>query len=132
MIDTSALVAALVDGHEYHERARAHLRADLVIPSIVLAETYAQFRRTFAQPASVAAALLRPWTSNRKRIAATTSAVVHDVFDRAVELDLGGNIHDALIAGTCKAHGLRIVTLDRRQHAISLAFGVESTLLLPS
>jgi predicted nucleic acid-binding protein len=123
MIDTSALVAALVSDHEHHALARGHLCADTVIPAIVLAETYAQFRRTFGQPAAAAAYLLQPWTADPRRIAVTTAAVVTSVFGRAAELDLGGNIHDALIAATCAANGLGLV---------ALALGVTSTLLLPT
>lgn len=132
MIDTSVFVAALVGDHEHHARARKHLSADTVVPAIVLAETYAQLRRTFAQPAEAAAALLRPWTSDVKRIADTSKDVVHAVFARTSELNLGGNIHDALIGATCAAHGLTLTTLDRRQHAVALALGVSSTLLLPA
>lgn len=130
MIDTSALVAALVGDHEFHSLARPHLNVDSVIPAIVLAETYAQLRRTFGQSAGSASALLRPWTSDSKRIAATTSEVVSTVFGRAAELNLGGSIHDALICATCAAHALPLTTLDRRQHALGLALGVSSTLLL--
>lgn len=131
MIDTSALLAALVRGHVHHVVARPHLRVDTVVPAIALAEAFAQLRRTFDQPAAVAAALLRPWSSQPDRVAATTPDVVAEVFDRATELDLGGNIHDALIAGTCAARNLPLATLDRRQHAIALALGARSVLLLP-
>lgn len=50
MIDTSAMVAALVSSHEHHALARPHLTTTARIPTIVLAETYAQLRRTFAVP----------------------------------------------------------------------------------
>src|SRR5258706_129102 len=39
MMDTSALVAALVADHEHHALARPHLRADGSLPAIVLAAT---------------------------------------------------------------------------------------------
>ena len=60
MIDTSALVAALVSSHEHHAQACPHLRTNARVPTIVLAETYAQLRRTFAQSAEAATALLAP------------------------------------------------------------------------
>ena len=125
------MVAALVSDHEFHAQARPHLRADIAIPAIVLAESYAQLRRTFRLSSSAASTALRPWTSQESRIVATAADVVCDVFGRATELNLGGNIHDALVAATCRASNLSLVTLDRRQHAIALAFGVVSTLLLP-
>ena len=65
-----------------------------------------------------------------KRISGLPASAYAEVFKRAVELGLGGNIHDALIAKTLAHHKLPLATLDRRQHAVALAFGVESTYLL--
>lgn len=130
MIDTSVMIAALIADHEFHPSARPHLSPDTVISAIVLAETYAQLRRTFHQSAASASTLLRPWTSNEKLIAATDAKTVKSVFSRAVELDLGGNIHDALVAAVCKKNDAELVTLDRRQHTVALTSGVASTLLL--
>lgn len=130
MIDTSAMVAALVSNHEHHALARPHLTATARIPAIVLAETYAQLRRTFAQPAEAAATLLAPWATASRRVLGTSARVTARTFSRAVELDLGGNIHDALVAACCADADVSLVTLDRRQHTIALAFGVASTYLL--
>ncbi len=130
MIDTSAMVAALVSSHEHHAIARPHLTADLRVPAIVIAESFAQLRRRFAQPAETAALLLRAWTADEDRILPTSSSVVRLTFARAVELDLGGGIHDALIAQTCVEHDTPLVTLDRRQHRVALALGARSTYLL--
>jgi predicted nucleic acid-binding protein len=129
-MDTSALVAALVANHEHHATARAHLRLDGALPAIVLAETFAQLRRTFSQPVGTAAALLRPWTADPSRVLPTTAAAVRDTFARATELDLGGSIHDALIAQVCIARDVPLVTLDGRQHRLALALGARSTYLL--
>lgn len=129
-MDTSALVAALVADHEHHLLARAHLRPDVPIGAIVLAETFSQLRRTFAQPARTAIALLAPWTGDRAHVLPTSAAAVVDTFARAVELDLAGSVHDALIAGVCAEHDVELVTLDARQHQIALAIGARSTYLL--
>jgi predicted nucleic acid-binding protein len=51
------------------------------------------------------------------------------VLARTVELDLGGNIHDALIAQACKEADVSLATLDGRRHRIALALGVRSTYL---
>lgn len=131
MIDTSALVAGLVAEHEHHGLARRHLSRDARISSIVLAETYAQLRRTFGQTAAAATAILAPWAGDGERILSTTATTSATVFSRAVELNLGGNIHDALIAQTVIDHGVALVTLDRRQHQIALSLGADSRLLLP-
>jgi predicted nucleic acid-binding protein len=131
MIDTSALVAALISDHEHHQLARAHLSAELRIPVIVMAETFSQLRRTFGQSTRTAAQLLEPWTSPERLIATTTTATATaTVLRRSVELDLGGNIHDALIAQVVVEAGVPLVTLDGRQHRIALALGVDSRYLL--
>ncbi|MEX2619565.1 MAG: PIN domain-containing protein [Egibacteraceae bacterium] len=130
MIDTSAMVAALVSSHEHHVLARPHLTTNSRVPAIVLAETYAQLRRTFAQPAEAAAALLAPWATDSRRVLGTSAKVTARTFSRAVELDLAGNIHDALIAACCADAGVPLATLDRRQHAVALAFDAASTYLL--
>lgn len=130
MIDTSVMVAALVGSHEFHALARPHLRTQARIPAIVLAETYAQLRRTFAQPAEVATDLLHPWSADADRVLATGAEAVQAVFQRAVELNLAGDIHDALIAQVCVSAGEPLLTLDRRQHRVALALGAQSSYLL--
>lgn len=130
MIDTSAMLAGLLTQHEHHALARPHLPKDGPIPAIVLAEAYAQLRRTFALTADAAMEAIGFWALETKRIAALPAGAYSDVFGRARALDLGGNVHDALIAKTCAHHNLTLATLDRRQHTIALAFGVKSTYLL--
>lgn len=130
MIDTSTLIAALVEDHEHHDLVRPHARSADRVPAIVLAEAYAQLRRTFRQPAVVAASVLAPWSSSAGRVLPTTDTATLAVLARAVELDLAGNIHDALIAQVCLEHGCSLATLDRRQHTVALAIGADSTYLL--
>jgi predicted nucleic acid-binding protein len=130
VIDTSAMIAALVADHEHHGLARPHLRADVHVAAIVLAETFAQLRRTFRQPAAVAMRMLEPWHRRPDLVLGTSPEATVRVLRRAAELDLGGNIHDALVAQVCRDHGVEMVTLDRRQHAIALALGASSNYLL--
>jgi predicted nucleic acid-binding protein len=129
-MDTSALIAALVDDHEHHAISRPYLSADLVLPAIVLAESFAHLRRTFGQSAATASVVLRPWTSRPDHVLPTTAAAVSRIFARAVELDLAGSIHDALIAQVCADRHVPIITLDGRQHRLALALGARSTYLL--
>lgn len=129
-MDTSALIAALISDHEHHSISRPHLSANLRLPAIVLAESFAQLRRTFGQSAATASAVLRPWTSRSWQVLPTTSTAVATVFARATELDLAGSIHDALIAQVCADEQLPFVTLDGRQHRLALALGARSTYLL--
>lgn len=129
-MDTSALVAALVADHEHHALARPHLKRGRPLAAIVLAETFAQLRRTFGQPADIASAVLEHWTRAPDRVLPTSRGAVATVFGRARELDLGGNVHDALIAAVCAEHDAPLVTLDARQHRLALALGTTSTYLL--
>lgn len=130
MIDTSALVAALVSDHEHHELARPRLAEIKRVPAIVLAETFSQLRRTFGQPADLSARLLASWWQESERVLPTTTAALLVVLSRAGELDLGGNVHDALIAQVCRENRLSLLTADGRQHRLALALGVDSTYLL--
>jgi len=130
VIDTSAMLAALMTQHEHHGLARPHLPKEGPVPAIVLAEVYALLRRTFALTADAALQAIGYWALNTKRIAALPAGAYSETFARARALDLGGNVHDALIAKTCAHHHLTLATLDRRQHAVAVAFGVDSTYLL--
>ena len=96
MMDTSALVAALIEDHQHHALSRRHLVADIRLPAIVVAETFAQLRRTFGQSAATATAVVSPLATGPGTVLPTTASAVSAVLARAVELDLGGNIHDAL------------------------------------
>lgn len=129
MIDTSALIAALIEDHEHHGLTRPRLAAATRVPAIVLAETFAQLRRTFSQSAATAAAALRPWTTTTAVLPTTATALVATL-NRAAELDLGGSVHDALVAQVCAEHAVPLITLDGRQHRLALAMGVDSTYLL--
>lgn len=129
MIDTSALIAALIGDHEHHALARPALATSTRVPAIVMAETFSQLRRTFGQSARSASQLLAPW-SDADRLIPTPAESTASVLRRAAELDLGGNVHDALIAQVCADAGLPLITLDVRQHRIALALGVASTYLL--
>ena len=129
-MDTSASIAALIAEHEHHSISRRHFSVDLRLPAIVLAETFARLRRTFGQSAATASAVVHPWTSRPTNVLRTPSEAVATVFARAVELDLGGSIHDALIAQICADADVPLVTLDGRQHRLALALGARSTFLL--
>lgn len=134
MIDTSVLVAGLVDNHEFHDLARPHVVAATseTVPGIVLAETWAALRRGpwNLDPETVEQSLA-PW-SNADRIAETPVDAYEHALRTGRSLKLGGNIHDYLIALTCAAHDLPLTTLDRRQATLAQTLAELSiTLLLP-
>lgn len=135
MIDTSVMVAGLVTNHEFHSVARPHVAAAAVgrVPGIVLAETWAALRRApWNLDARTVETALAPW-GDEDRIVATPPSAYAEVLSTGRSLNLGGNVHDLLIALTCRDHGLPLVTLDRRQSTLAAGLaGLDSTLLLPS
>lgn len=120
----------MVFDHEHHALARPRLVEITRVPAIVLAETFSQLRRTFGQPAELCARLLATWWEDSERVLPTTAAALRAVLGRAGELELGGNVHDALIAQVCRENRLGLLTADGRQHRLALALGVDSTYLL--
>lgn len=121
MIDTSVMVAGLLANHEFYERARPYVlqAARQRVPGIVLAEAWAVLRRPpwSLDTATVAEALV-PWALNG-RIAATPADAYVEALRSGRSRNLGGNIHDLLIALTCAAAGLPLATLDRQQAALA-------------
>lgn len=135
MIDTSVMVAGLVTNHEFHTIARPHVAAAAggQVPGIVLAETWAALRRApWNLNARTVDTALAPWR-DENRIVATSPSAYAEVLHTGRSLNLGGNVHDLLIALTCRDHDLPLVTLDRRQSTLAAGIaGLDSTLLLPT
>jgi predicted nucleic acid-binding protein len=129
VIDTSVLVAGLVAEHEFHRLARPEIRKTDLVSGVVLAETFAQLRRTFRLSVEITHAVLQPWITDSDRVAVLSPRGYVELFGQSTQLRLGGNIHDAVIAKTAGEIGQELVTLDRRQHAIALALGVPATYL---
>jgi predicted nucleic acid-binding protein len=133
VIDTSVMVAGLVTNHEFHAIARPHVAAAAggQVPGIVLAETWAALRRApWNLDARTVETALAPWCDEERIVATPTSAHV-EVLRTGRSLNLGGNVHDLLIAITCRDHGLPLITLDRRQSTLAAGLaGLDSTLLL--
>jgi predicted nucleic acid-binding protein len=129
------MVAGLVTNHEFHALARPHVAvaARGRVPGIVLAETWAALRRApWNLDARTVEVTLAPWCDEGRIVATPTSAYT-EVLRTGRSLNLGGNVHDLLIALTCRDHDLPLVTLDRRQSILAAELaGLESTLLLPS
>ena len=134
MIDTSVLVAGLIENHEFHALARSLLVASSSnrIPGIVLAEAWSVLRRPpWSFDAATVDLALTPWMTEERLIATPASAYV-SVLRAGRSLNLGGNVHDLLIAYTCAAAGLPLATLDRRQAALAATLpGLAVNLLLP-
>ncbi len=134
MIDTSVMVAGLVDNHEFHDLARPHVAqaAQGTVPGIVAAETLAALRRgPWNLGPELVEQLLAPWASS-DRIAVTPADAYEYALRNGRTLNLGGSVHDLLIALTCAQHDLPLVTLDRRQATLARTLpDLAVTLLLP-
>lgn len=121
MIDTSVLVAGLVQQHQWHDLARPAVAAAAraAVPGIVLAEAWSVLRRSpFELSAEVVAAALAPWREEDRVLATPASLYLRALRDGPA-LELGGNVHDYLVLLTCALHGTELVTLDRRQAALA-------------
>jgi predicted nucleic acid-binding protein len=133
VIDTSVLVAGLVRNHELHDLARPQVvaAAAAAVPGIVLAETWAALRRgPFNLGPDLVERALAPWAAADRILATPVTAYEH-VLGRGRSLNLGGNVHDLLIALTCAAHGLPLATMDRRQADLARTLpDLDVTLLL--
>jgi predicted nucleic acid-binding protein len=103
------------------------------VPGIVLVETWAALRRApWNLDARTVETALAPWRDEDRMVATPTSAYA-EALRTGRSLNLGGNVHDLLIALTCRDHGLPLVTLDRRQSSLAAGVaGLDSTLLLPT
>jgi predicted nucleic acid-binding protein len=134
VIDTSVMVAGLFENHEFNGQARPYVAASArgQVPGIVLAETWASIRRPpWSLNAADASELLAPWMSS-ERLVATPVEVYVETLRSGRALNMGGGIHDMLIARTCAALGLGLVTLDRRQATLARSLpGLDVNLLLP-
>jgi predicted nucleic acid-binding protein len=134
VIDTSVMVAGLVANHEFHAIARPHVAAAArgQVPGIVVAEAWAALRRApWNLDARTVETALAPW-ADEAHVAATPTSAYVETLRTGRSLNLGGNVHDLLVAMTCRDHRLRLVTLDRRQASLAAALpGLDTTLLLP-
>jgi predicted nucleic acid-binding protein len=134
VIDSSVLVAGLIESHEFNELAQPLVDSatESRLPGMVIAETWAVLRRApwnFA--AAAVQSVLEPWLDEEHVVATPASAYVAAIVDGR-RLNIGGNINDFLIAYTCASAGLPLTTLDRRQAAIAREIpGLAVTLLLP-
>jgi len=134
VIDTSVMLAGLVSNHEFHDLARPFVAeaARGRVPGIVLAETWAALRRApWHLDAETVEQALSPWASE-DRIVATPPFAYAQILRTGHSLNLGGNVHDLLIALTCADNDLPLATLDRRQATLARTIpGLETVLLVP-
>lgn len=124
LLDSSVLVAAMVEAHPDHVRClpwlarTAERTLTLLVAAHSLAETFAVLTRLPLRPRiapATAEALLRENVLGRAQIVALSAADYRAVLTRQATLGLaGGSIYDALIARAAqKGRADRLVTLNR-------------------
>lgn len=115
-LDTSVVVAALLDWHEAHEPARRAANGG-AIPAHALLESYSVLTRLPAPHRvgpDVARSLLAGWFPS-ERILLPGSGLVRSIVDRLAEAGIGGGAaYDALIGLTAADHGAELRTRDQR------------------
>ena len=123
LLDTSVLVAALVEGHPEHARCLPWLAGaaagsrETCVSSHSLAECYSVLTTLPVRPRispAAASRLLAESVERHCRLVALTATEVEGVVRRCASLELaGGIVYDALIARAAeKAGAKRLVTLN--------------------
>ncbi len=125
LLDTSTLVAALVEAHPEHERCRPWLEKvcagdlELVVAAHSLAELFAVLSTLPVRPKltpALARRLIRENVERHATIATLTATDHRAVLDDLAERGLsGGVVYDALIARAAARSGVdRLITLNGR------------------
>lgn len=125
LLDTSVIVAALVEGHPEHARCLPYLAragsagSTICVASHSVAECYSVLTTLPLRPRLSPAAAWRLLTESvqrHARLIALTPSDVQAVIRRCSELEIpGGIVYDALIArAAAKARADRLVTLNLR------------------
>ena len=128
--DTSVVVPALTEWHEYHSLARKATEGLRRLPAHVLTESYSVLTRLphgLAIPPAAAADLLLaafpdpPLTLDPDE----HRELVQQLGATGVR---GGQVYDALVAVTAARRGVKLVTLDERALAVYRALGLQHRL----
>lgn len=126
LVDTSVAVAIVLADHEAHEdtlRAVAGLRLGLA--GHAWFETFSVLTRlpsgSRRSPASVSAILEADFPHTRFLDAQSADALRLEIGERGIA---GGAVYDALVGATARAHGMTLLSRDRRARATYAALGV--------
>jgi predicted nucleic acid-binding protein len=129
--DTSVVVAAFASWHEYHDRARDALDNGLRLIDHCALETYSVLTRLpppHRCPSNVVRDFLR-LRFDEPFLRLDTRAYRAFVLDLPEHAVAGGGAYDALVAATAVAHGVELVTCDRRATSVYEAYGVRARYL---
>ena len=127
LVDTSVAVAIVLADHEAHRETVQEVR-DLALGLAGHAwfETYSVLTRlpsgSRRSPASVRAMLEVDFPLTRFLEAGAADALRRELGDRGIA---GGAVYDALVGGTARAHGMPLISRDRRARMTYEALGVD-------
>lgn len=123
--DTSVLVPALVSWHEAHDESREALRGVGAVGAHVLLEAYSVLTRLPGSQRLDAALAARALAALDWEVVDLPGAARVSLIERFADAGVsGGAVHDALVGGTAREHGLTLVTRDRRAVRTYDALGV--------
>jgi predicted nucleic acid-binding protein len=126
LVDTSAAVALVVDGHEGHDAAHAFIgRRRIGLAGHAAFETFSVLTRLPAphrRSARAVAALLDATFPATRFLSPDRSAALVRSFGASGIA--GGSVYDALVAAVAEEHGLALITRDRRALPVYGAFDV--------
>jgi predicted nucleic acid-binding protein len=130
--DTSVIVAAFASWHEHHSTAFAAVgRVDTVVAHCLL-ETYSVLTRLPA-PHRMTPVIVSKYLSlafGRHTVCALSAAEQRKLVGTCAAQGLaGGAVYDAVIAATCAAAGIKLLTLDGRARQTYAVLGVDHELL---
>ncbi len=128
-VDASVLVAAFGTWHERHDEAVAATRGVSTLVAHAELETYSVLTRLpapfRAAPRVVVDSLSENYPGDRLVLsAAKRRRLVRELAEGGVT---GGKVYDALIGLTARAHGLELVTCDRRAAIAYERLGIGAT-----
>lgn len=130
-VDTSVVIAGLLQDHAQHESARPILASHPMIPAHVALETYSVLTRLPVPgriPPEAAARLIARAAAGRLR--ALSADEQEELLADLPRLGIaGGAVYDALVAATALKHRLTLHSLDRRATATYQAIGVSYRLI---
>jgi len=130
--DTSVLVASFASWHQHHAVALAAVRRVDVVVAHTLLETYSVLTRLPA-PHRMTPEVVSKYldlTFGKHAVTSLSAVAQRELVGTCAAQSLaGGSIYDAVIAATCVAAKLQLLTLDGRARATYSVLGVEHVLL---
>jgi len=130
-VDTSVAVAIVLAGHDSHAESIEAVRGTRAgLAGHAWFETFSVLTRmppgVRRSPGDVATILDHDFPASRFLDASDASALTRELADAGIA---GGEVYDALVGAAARAHGLPLLTRDRRASGTYAALGVQFRLI---